>query len=43
MIVRSTNVGARTDLAFDTQGCMWSVIYLSALEGDVNEIELSAE
>jgi hypothetical protein len=35
-----TNVGAGKERAFDTQGCMWSVMYLSALEGDIYELEL---
>lgn len=35
-----TNVVPGTDRELETQGCMWSVAYVSTLEGDAYEIEL---
>jgi hypothetical protein len=37
-----TNVVPGTDFDFDTNGCTWSVVYVSSLEGDEYEIELVA-
>lgn len=36
-----TNVAAGTERAFESHGCAWSVMYLSRLEGDAYEVELS--
>jgi hypothetical protein len=38
-----TNVVAGTDYDFETRGCTWSVMYISTLEGDEYEIELSVQ
>jgi hypothetical protein len=38
-----TNVVAGTDYDFETRGCTWSVMYVSTLEGDEYEIELSVQ
>jgi hypothetical protein len=38
-----TNVVAGTSYDFETRGCTWSVVYVSALEGDAYEIELSVQ
>lgn len=36
-----TNVTPGSQREFETQGCTWSVVYVSSLEGDAYEIELS--
>lgn len=36
-----TNVVAGSSLDFETRGCAWSVVYVSTLEGDDYEIELT--